>query len=93
MVVAAVGILFLGMYLSDVHDDRKKRVEIAAPTPMYSGEGCFPRNQQEIATLMPVDEISVRRVRYPKECMVVRVRLKSGQEGFLVSGKGHWILE
>jgi hypothetical protein len=93
LVVAAVGVLFFGAYLADVHDDRKKHIKITGLTPVFSGEGCFPESQQEITTLMPIDNVSVRRVRYPKECMLVRVRLKSGQEGFLVSGKGQWILE
>jgi hypothetical protein len=93
LVVAAVGVLFFGMYLADVHGDRTKHIKIAGLTPVFLGEGCFPKSQQEIATLMPVDEVFVQQVRYPKECMVVRVRLKSGRVGFLVSGEGHWTLE
>jgi hypothetical protein len=93
LIVAAVAALLFGIYSADLHDGRTKHIKITGLTPVFSDESCFPKGQQEIASLMPVDEVSVRRVRYPKECMVVRVRLKSGREGFLVSGEGQWTLQ
>jgi hypothetical protein len=79
--------------LADVREDRMKRVIVTGLTPVFSADECFPTGQQRITTIMPVDGVSVRQVRYPKECMTVKVRLKSGQEGFLVSGEGQWSLE
>jgi len=81
------------LYLADVREDRMKRVIVTGLTPVFSADECFPAGQQKIATIMPVDRVSVRRVRYPEDCMTVKVRLKFGEEGFLVSGEGQWGLE
>jgi hypothetical protein len=91
-IVAFVGILIFSIYSANVREDQKRRVKITGITPVFSHEGCFPQDKR-IATLIANDEVAVRRVRYPKECMFVRVRFKSGQEGFLISGQGEWRLE
>ncbi|MDP9263009.1 MAG: hypothetical protein M3O85_01675 [Acidobacteriota bacterium] len=93
-VVGVVCVVLFGLYLADVHDDRKKHVILTGPTPVFSAEeDCFPKAQDKTATVAPGDPVSVRRVSYPKDCMMVRIRLKSGQEGFLVSGEGKWDLQ
>ena len=92
LVLSGVAVFLLGLYIADVHSDRQKQVVLSGPTPIFSEESCFPREQDKIATAVIQNSLEVRRVRYPKDCMVVRVRLKSGLEGFLVSGSGEWRL-
>ena len=92
LVVSAACLVLFGFYLADVYQDRSKHVILTGPTPVFSTDACFPADRDQIATVRPGDEVSVRRVGYPKECMTVRVRLKSGQEGYLVSGDG-WRLQ
>jgi hypothetical protein len=73
-------------------------VVVTGPTPLFSAEGgggrqlCFYKDENKIATIRPGDDLSVRRIIYEKDYMTVRVQLKSGQEGYLVSG-GKWRLQ
>src|SRR4051812_45959407 len=93
LVLSAAYLVLLGMYIADVRDDRKRHVIVSGPSPIFSTESCFPQVQDRIATTAVGEPINVRRVHYPKECMIVRVHLKSGIEGFMVSGEGAWKLE
>jgi len=92
LVIAPVCLLFFGWYTADVYHDRKQKVIVTGPTPVFSTEECFGTNRQRIANVQAGEHVAVRRVIYEKECMTVRVRLKSGQEGYLVSGDG-WRLQ
>jgi len=53
---------------------------------------CSYTDQNKIATVAPGDELAVRRIIYEKDCMTIRVRLKTGQEGYLI-GDGAWRLQ
>ncbi len=70
--------------MADVYSDRKQHIVVTRPTPIFSTDEClFGQRGQKIATAVTGDKLSVRRIRYEKDCKSVRVRLKSGQEGYL----------
>ncbi|HVP44627.1 MAG TPA: hypothetical protein VMS96_14445 [Terriglobales bacterium] len=79
-------------YALDIRNDRRKVVVIRTDTPLFASADCFPQISRASATIHPGDQVSVRDVSNEKECQIVHVRLKSGQEGYLASGVGDWEL-
>jgi len=95
LVLLAGALLLLGFYAHDVYEDRQQKVIVSGATPLFplfdSGvKLCFNTDQNKIATVSAGEEVKVRRIIYEKDCMTVRIRRISGQEGYLVSGRGEW---
>ncbi|HEY1937642.1 MAG TPA: hypothetical protein VGJ33_06890 [Candidatus Angelobacter sp.] len=95
LVLLPLALLLTGFYAYDVYKDRQQKVIVLSATPLFpvSDEGrqlCWETDQNKIASLTPREEIKVRRIIYEKECMTVRIRRKSGQEGYIVYGTGEW---
>ena len=78
---------------NDVREDRKHRVTVVSPTPVFAGSGsendCYmTRQHTEIAVEQPGTNLRVRRIRYWKECATVNIVLPNGNSGHIVLGHG-----
>jgi hypothetical protein len=74
----------------DAYHDRQHRVLVDKPLHIYQGAEPPWRdhNNPPIASAAEHDTLSVTRIRYEKDYMVVRVKLADGREGYVFSGDG-----
>jgi hypothetical protein len=81
-----VGILVL----QDTSEDRGHSLMVNGPVHVYKTE--FPPSSERersdyVALLAPGDQVEVRRVRYGKGYMAVKIRMRDGREGWVFSGE------
>ncbi|HEY2498343.1 MAG TPA: hypothetical protein VGK24_14865 [Candidatus Angelobacter sp.] len=98
LVLLPVCLLFIGFYIHDVYKDRQQHVLINGSIPLFpASEGgrqlCSHTDRNKVATITPGEEVNIRRIIYEKDCMTVKIRRKSGQEGYIVSGTGEWRIQ
>lgn len=89
--ILALGILLVfGPQVFDAYRDRQHRVVVDKPLSVYrtAEPPWFDHGNSKIATAAEHDTLPVTRIHYGKDCMVVRVRLPEGQQGYVFSGDG-----
>jgi hypothetical protein len=87
-IVCLAALLTFGPAALDAYRDRQHRVVIDKPLHIYKSVEPPWRKQSNapIASAAERDTLSVSRIRYEKDYMVVRVRLADGREGYIFSG-------
>jgi hypothetical protein len=83
-----IGAMTLVLWANDVRKDRKHTVTVNEPTPIFagSGHGCDTRQQMTVVQRGAV--LSVRRIRYWKDCATIDVNSPDSQLGHIVLGVG-----
>lgn len=78
----------LGLWANDVGQDRKHTVIVDDPTPLLSGSGKGCKSSDQIAVVQRGAVLSVRRIRYWKDCTTLDVTAQDGRIGHFVLGVG-----
>jgi hypothetical protein len=85
-IFALIGALIL--WLNDMRLDRKHRIVVNSPTPVFAGRGHDCDTQAQIELAQPGTSFSVRRIRYWKDCATLDVTLSDGRLGHVIEGVG-----
>ena len=74
----------------DAYYDRQHRVVVEKPLHIYRSDELplLDHSNTPIGSAAEHDTLSVTRIRYEKDYMVVRVKLADGREGYVFSGDG-----
>lgn len=75
-------------FIVDILADRRHRVIIRGPLNVYhlaTPQSLEPSNSV-VATVSVQDRVRVRRIRYEKDYIAVRVQLDTGQQGYIFAG-------
>ena len=91
--LTSLAVLGIGsaVWIWDTMSDRRHVVVTISATPFLlsdPGERCS--NNQSRGTIPGMAELRVRRIRYYKECMVVRARNADGRDVYRVTGLGEF---
>jgi len=88
--ICALAVIVGYLVLQDTSEDRSHSLLVNGPVHVYKIE-VPPSSEQErsdyLALLAPGDQVEVRRVRYGKDYMAVKIRLRDGREGWVFSGE------
>jgi len=71
-----------------VRQDRKRAVTVDEPAPVFAGSGHGCDMGQQIAVVQRGAVLSVRRIRYWKDCATLDVNAPDGRLGHFVLGVG-----
>ena len=83
------GLLLLGFWTYDVHEDREHRIVVNSAAPVFAGNGSESCDDlPALATAYPNTALVVRRIRYWKNCATIDVVLPDGRTGYVVFGVG-----
>ena len=89
ILLAAIGVASIVFWAADVYQDRKHTITANSLTPIFAGSGddsCGRGQRIEIATAQPGSRLSVRRIRYWKDCATIDIALPNGQGGYIIPG-------
>jgi hypothetical protein len=81
-------IVVLGLWANDVRQDREHTVIVDEPTPLLSGSGKGCNTSGQIAVVQRGAVLSVRRIRYWKDCTTLDVTAQDDRGGHFVLGVG-----
>ena len=70
---------------NDIREDRQHTLVAVSPLHVYEDNDFWTKGQP-IARVAPDARLPVRRIRYGKDYMAVKVRLEDGREGWAFSG-------
>ncbi len=85
VLIAAFGIA--GFLVYDVYQDRQNTVVCNGPVPVYADWEPYPTKAQKPSYVLPAQAIlKVKRIRYGKDYMAVRVETQKGESGWIFSG-------
>ena len=86
-VVAILLIMIGGLVGYDIYKDRQNIVVTEESVPAYADWEPYPTKlQKPVFTLPPQAILNVKRIRYGKDYMAVRVETQEGQSGWIFSG-------
>ena len=75
-------------------NDIKDVIVVEGPTKVLSDPECsFYKGAKEIAVLDKGDKVTVIGVRYPKDCMVYKIKLADGRIGYITYGDNFKVIE
>jgi hypothetical protein len=88
-VVMLLGLVIVGPVAVDTLHDRQHRVLVTGTLSVYQTPEppWRDRSNSVVATVTQDDPLKVMRIRYGKNYMVVWVRLRNGQQGYIFSGE------
>jgi hypothetical protein len=86
-VSALLALAVLGPPALDAFHDRRHHVVVRRPLSVYQtlDERLRGKSNAEIARVTERDTLKVRRIRYEKDYMTVRVQLPEGRQGYIFS--------
>ena len=87
------GAIALALWSNDVHQDRKHTVTVSEPTALFAGNGHGCDTHQQIAVVQRSALLSVRRIRYWKDCATLDVNVPDGRLGHFVLGVGQFAVQ
>jgi hypothetical protein len=79
-----LGAIVLSVWSYDVYRDRKHRLTINSPVPVYAAAGNEACGGTRIAVVEPGTALKIRRIRYWKNCATLDVVLPDGRVGHVV---------
>lgn len=89
--IASVITLVLGvvvlMVVNDIRSDRRMIVRITAAAKLLAEPSPSDPTSRVVGTVSPNEKVQVRRIRYGKDFMSVKVRTENGLEGWLIFGE------
>jgi hypothetical protein len=89
-ILCLAALVVFGPPALDAYHDRQHRVVVDKPLHIYQSAELPGRNHTNtpLTSATEHDTLSVMRIRYEKDYMVVRVKLADGREGYVFSGDG-----
>jgi hypothetical protein len=78
----------------DIYRDRQHRIAVHGSVTVYQSPEPYWRDHSNLAlaTVTEQDALSVMRIHYTKDYMVIRVRLGNGQQGYIFYGDSFQLL-
>lgn len=86
---ALLGISVLLLWLNDIRLDRRHKITVNSPTPVFAGRGQDCDSRSPIALAQPSATFSVLRIRYWKDCATLDVALPDGHLDHVILGVGN----
>ena len=74
------------LVVNDIREDRRQTLVTVGPLQVYEDNDFWAKGKPT-ALVEPHARLSVRRIRYGKDYMAVKVRLEGGREGWAFSGE------
>ena len=71
----------------DVYHDRQNRIIVKGPVPVYSDWKSHPRDRKPEFILNSDTGVKIKRIRYGKSYMAVRIESQNGQSGWIFFGE------
>ena len=87
LITAAIFAILWGY---DVWSDRKHKVSISGPTPIFAGDGDEACGGSRLTTGQAHTDFQVRRIQYWKNCATIDIKLPDGRKGYVVMGEGEF---
>ncbi len=86
--VLGIGLAGAAIWLGDIYNDRRHRLVILGPTPLYAA---FPLEQPQsgrvLGMLGPGQSVTVLRMRHGKDFRVFKIETATGIRGWVVEGQ------
>lgn len=83
--VSVLTLIALGLWLKDIYEDRKYKLEVFKPiTLLHDAPQNYPGNNSEVGAVKPGDPVTVMRMGYGKDFRAWRVRTPASQEGWFI---------
>ena len=77
-------VLVAGPIAFDMYKDRQNSIVIKGPVSVYDNWEPYPKDQKEKFILTVGDAVTVKRIRYGKDYMAIRVETHDGKSGWVV---------
>lgn len=71
---------------NDILKDQRHKIEIIDKTPVYANWEPYPRNEQPLFSVTTTDIVRVKRIRYGKDYMTIKIETEKGQSGWVFYG-------
>ncbi len=88
ILLTLVGAIALGWYFWDLRSDQSKSIKVLRSTPLYS-EPETMSGTPSIGVVDPGEKLRVRRIRYGKNFMNVKVEKENGITGWIIFQSDH----
>ncbi len=85
LIIVAIAIgCFVGY---DIYQDRQNNLVLNEPVPVYANWRPYPTKEQKPIFILPAQAtVKVKRIRYGKDYMAVRVETQTGKSGWIFTG-------
>lgn len=87
IILLSIVLLFMGAFYMDVWKDKRKRVKIVKPIPLFD-DWKRSEKQQKIADASPGEMFKVARIRYGKDYMAIKVQRDDKSNGWVIYQRG-----
>ena len=73
-------------FIYDIMEDRNHKIIIKAKINVYSEWEPYPRNEQPLFTITTNDTAEIKRIRYGKDYMAIKIKTANGKYGWVFNG-------
>ena len=78
--------VIVGLLTYDILKDQRHKIEIIDKTPVYANWEPYPKNEQPLFSVTPENVVRVKRIRYGKDYMAIKIETEKGQRGWVFYG-------
>jgi len=86
-VILVLVLISITWFYIDVQRDKKKKVKIVKPLPVFNGWK-RSKEQQKIADVEHGENLKVARIRYGKDYMAIKIQREDKSNGWLIYQRG-----